>query len=134
LFLTLTSEEIEALTQSGQVERALLFFDSTCDTSNLDFDAITVDGDVSDCVTLNARQDTKPGLVTIIIVTDDSACSSVPSGYLLVPALPDWAIAVIVVGAVIVAGAVILTAILVSNKQKKVASRKMSHKLNWKGS
>lgn len=89
---------------------------------------------VSDCVTLNARQDTKPGLVTIVIVTDDSACSSVPSGYLLVPALPDWAIAVIVVGAVIVAGAVILTAILVSNKQKKVASRKMSHKLNWKGS
>ncbi len=84
---------------------------------------------VSECVVLNARQDTKPGLVSIIVVQDNSACKSANNGPLAL-SLPDWGIAVIVVGAVVVAGAVILIALLVTKKNKKKQSRAMTHKLS----
>jgi hypothetical protein len=73
---------------------------------------------------VQGEQQNSPGLITILVSQDDSNCN------VLGLDLPDWAIAVIVVGAVLIAGAVILISVFVSRHNSKKEGKKVSHKLS----
>jgi hypothetical protein len=123
LELILTEEQIQQLINGHLLNVTLLVYNSVC--QNPQFDNVRIKNEELNCVTWVPEQKSAPGLLTVLVTSTDSCNiqtpAPVPASVPTTQAVPDWAIAVIVVGGVVIAGGVIVLGVMVRKQQRRVA-------------
>lgn len=114
LALELTQEEIDELNENGSLNRTALVYDVTC-SDGAEFNQVVIKNS-QECIRYEATQNKYPGTITILVQVTTLSCENLqPDGTTNV--LPDWAIAVIVVGGLLIAGGAIGLGVALRQKQ-----------------
>jgi hypothetical protein len=135
LALELTQEEIDELNENGSLNRTALVYDVTC-SEGAEFNQVVIKNSqgkefswmrskriflltyfsFAECIRYEATQNKYPGTITILVQVTTLSCENLqPDGTTNV--LPDWAIAVIVVGGLLIAGGAIGLGVALRQKQ-----------------